>query len=435
MDDPTAHHLTKTGFWGCTALAIANMVGTGVFTSLGFQLESLPSPFLILSLWVLGGVVAFCGAVSYAELSAMLPESGGEYHFLKEIYHPSVGFMAAVISIGVGFSAPVALAAMAFGKYLHAAFPAIPVGPAGAVAIGAMTLAHASSVRTSGFLQVSVTGINLVLIGCFIVAGVVLGTDIGFEPQAGDRNLFFSGAYAVSLMYVMYSYWGWNAAAYIIGEVDNPRKTVPAALLTATALVTVLYVMLNAVFMAGAPLGDLVGKIEVGTVVATHLIGVGGGRIMSVIIAVGLLAAMSAMTWGGPRVAQRVGSDFSNLRWLGVSTVHGVPRRALLVQTVIVAAYFMTGSFESVLLYATFALTACSALAVLGVLVQRVRAPGSARPFRCWGFPVTPIIYLLITVSMLVYSINQKPLQAVAGALTMLAGCILYFLLRGREEK
>lgn len=427
MTDKAKQHLAKTGFWGCTALAIANMVGTGVFTSLGFQLEELQSPLLILSLWAVGGIVAFCGAVSYAELSAMLPASGGEYHFLKEIYHPSLGFMAAVVSTGIGFSAPVALAAMAFGKYLHAAFPAVPAGASGAVAIAALTLAHASSVRASSFFQVSVTGINLALIGCFLIAGATLGSAVPLAPQPGDASRMLGGAYAVSLMYVMYSYWGWNASAYITGEAHNPKKTVPAALLTATAIVAVLYVSLNAVFLAGAPSKELAGKIEVGTVVANHLLGDAGGRAMSVVIAVGLLAAMSAMTWAGPRVTQKVGADFPSLRWLGASTAGGVPRRALFVQTVIVAAYFVTGAFEPVLVYATFALTVCSSLAVLGVFVQRVRAPQLDRPFRCWGYPLTPAIYLVITTFMLAYSLTQKTAQAVPGCATLLLGLALYF--------
>ena len=420
----------KAGLYACIALAVANMVGTGVFTSLGFQLAALPSPFLVLSLWVLGGVAAFCGAMCYAELSAMLPGSGGEYHFLREIYHPALGVMAAAVSLGVGFSAPVALAAMACGKYFQAALPEVPYVVVGWVAILGISSAHAFSIRTSGIVQVAVTGIKLTLIGCFLAAGFFAGHPVPVAPAAGDMRMIFSGAYAVALMFVMYSYCGWNAASYIIGEVENPQKTVPAALLIATAFVTVLYVLLNGVFMASAPVSELAGKIEVGEVAAISLFGAAGGRAMSGIIAVGLLAAMSAMMWAGPRVIQMVGGDFPAFGWLARTNRGGVPGNALLVQTLLVVLLFVTGSFEAVLIYTTFALTACSSLAVLGVIVMRIRRPDLPRPFRCWGYPFTPLVYLAICGLMLGYSAVEKPVHALAGCATLAVGLALYIPMR-----
>ena len=236
-----ATHRRHTGLLACSSLAVANMVGTGVFTSLGFQAEALHSPFLLLSLWVVGGVAAFCGAICYAELSAMLPGSGGEYHFLKEIYHPAVGFMAAVVSLTVGFSAPIALAAMACGKYLHAAMQTVPASAVGWIAIFSIAAAHAFSVRTSGFFQIFVTGTKLTLIACFLLGGFVGGHPVELAPRSGDLGIMVGSSYAVALMYVMYSYWGWNATAYIAGEVRHPQKTVPAALLIATMFVTILH--------------------------------------------------------------------------------------------------------------------------------------------------------------------------------------------------
>lgn len=411
------------------------MVGTGIFTSLGFQVEALPSPFLILSLWVLGGVAAFCGAVSYAELSAMLPRSGGEYHFLSKIYHPALGFMAAIVSIVVGFAAPIALSAMAFGSYLSGAFPKIPAGAAALAAVLAVTAAHAVSVKASGVFQVSVTAIKLLLVGCFLAAGFYAGSAVDFLPRGGDAGLFFSGAYAVSLMYVMYAYWGWNAAAYIIGEVRDPQKTVPAALLIATVAATALYVLLNVVFLSCAPMAEFAGKIDVGKIAAGRLWGEAGGRVMSGIIAVGLLSVMSAMTWAGPRVAQIVGRDFPSLAVLGRTSEGGVPRPALALQTSIVLVLLLTGSFSSVLLYTAFALTACSFLTVAGVIVMRVRKPDLDRPFRCWGYPVTPLVFLAITGMMLGYSAVQKPAEAAAGCATLTAGLGLYALARPGRAK
>ena len=428
MNNKANVDLKKTGFLACAALAVANMVGTGVFTSLGFQVAALPSPFLILSLWVLGGVAAFCGAICYSELSAMLPGSGGEYHFLREVYHPALGFMAAFVSVAIGFAAPVALAAMAFGKYGQGVFPEANSALLGWGAIVGISLAHSVSVRASGVFQVIVTSIKVTLIGGFLVAGYFAGKSVALAPLDGDFPKMFSGAYGVSLMYVMYAYWGWNAASYIIGEVRNPQKTVPAALLVATAFVTALYVLINAIFLGSAPMADLSGKLEVGKVAAEHLFGNAGGRVMAGIIAVGLLSSMSAMMWAGPRVTQMVGKDFPAFFWLGRTSVGGVPRNALFVQALLVGVFFLTGSFEMVLVYTSFALTVCSSLAVLGVIVMRVRRPDLARPFRCWGYPFTPLVYLAICGLMLGYSAVQKPVEALAGSGTLAIGLLLYAL-------
>jgi APA family basic amino acid/polyamine antiporter len=230
----------KVGLITCTALALANMIGTGVFTSLGFQVRAIPSPFLILLVWALGGVVALCGALSYAELSAALPRSGGEYNFLSAIYHPAVGFMGGFISVTVGFSAPIALSAMALGKYMSAALPGISAGWVSVVAVVFLAAAHSLTVRASGNFQVVITTLKVGLIAAFIGLGFLLGGRLPIAPRAGDFSLIFSGPFAVSLMFVLYSYSGWNAAAYIIGEVREPQRTVPAALLLATVIVTVL---------------------------------------------------------------------------------------------------------------------------------------------------------------------------------------------------
>ena len=250
----------KVGLITCTALALANMIGTGVFTSLGFQVPAIPSPFLILLVWALGGVVALCGALSYAELSAALPRSGGEYNFLSAIYHPAVGFMGGFISVTVGFSAPIALSAMALGKYMTAALPGIPAALVSVVAVVLLAAAHSLTVRASGNFQVVITSLKVGLITAFIGLGFLLRGPFLFAPREGDFSLILGGPFAVSLMFVLYSYSGWNAAAYIIGEVREPQRTVPAALLLATVIVTILYVFLNAAFLASGPMDSFSGK-------------------------------------------------------------------------------------------------------------------------------------------------------------------------------
>ncbi len=425
----------KVGVTTCTALALANMIGTGVFTSLGFQVASLPSPFLILLVWLLGGVVALCGAFSYAELAAAWPRSGGEYNFLTQIYHPALGFMAGVVSMTVGFAAPVALSAMAFGKYVAAAWPEVPALAASAAVVVVLTVMHSITVKTSGNIQVVVTVLKVALIISFIGIGCWKGgvESVSFAPTAEDGRLVLSGSFAVALMFVLYSYAGWNAAAYITDEVRRPEKSVPWALALATVLVTVLYVALNAVFLMSGPMKEFVGKIEVGEIAARNFLGPEGGRVMSGLISLGLISAISAMTWTGPRVAQSIGKDFASLKFLARTSRGGVPYVAMWAQLALVLAMIFTATFEAILLYAQFALLASSFLTVLGLMVARRTQPELARPFRCPGYPATPLVFLVLNAFTMVYCAWQKPEHALAGLVTLVVGIALYFPAKGRK--
>src|SRR5262245_43749148 len=230
------------GFVTACSIVIANIIGTGIFTSLGFQLNDIHSGFPLLMLWVIGGIAALCGALCYGELSAALPRSGGEYHFLSKIYHPALGFMAGFVSATVGFSAPIALAAMAFGKYLQGVLDfGSPVFLSFAV-VWLVALFHLKNLRLGSAFQNFSTLVKLLLIGTLIAAGFFIHPKqpIDFLPARGDTILIFSGAFAVSLVYVMYSYSGWNAAVYITGEIKQPEKNVPRSLLAGTSLVIVV---------------------------------------------------------------------------------------------------------------------------------------------------------------------------------------------------
>lgn len=424
---------TKIGVVTCTAIVVANMIGTGVFTSLGFQVGPLPSGFAILVVWLLGATFALCGALAYAELAAALPRSGGEYNFLSRIYHPSIGFMAGMVSATVGFAAPVALAAMAFAEYAHALVPGVPVV---GISIAIATLVagmHAISIRSSQAFQNAFTALKITLILVLIGAGVAIGpsVDVSFLPVIGDSELIASAPFAVALMYVMYSYSGWNASTYIIGEVRDPARNVPWSLILGTLVVGVIYVSLNAVFLKTVPMDELAGKVDVANVAATAIFGPAGGRWMAGLISLGLISAISAMTWAGPRVAATVGEDFRSLRVLAWRTRGGIPLVACAMQWVIVMALLLTASFEDVLIYTQFALVACGLLTVLGVVVLRFREPGLARPFRCWGYPVTPGLFAAIAIFSLGYTAVERPSQAAWGIWTLVLGVAVYFAGRG----
>ena len=436
--EPAASHLRSprrtVGFFTACGIVIANIIGTGVFTSLGFQVADIHSGFALLMLWIVGGIAALCGALCYGELSAALPRSGGEYHFLSEIYHPALGFMAGFISATVGFAAPIALAAMAFGKYFHGVFNFGSPILLSFVTVWIVALFHFGNLRLGSTFQNVWTLVKLLLIAALIGAGLLIEEKqpITFLPHAADTMAIFSGAFAVALVYVMYSYSGWNASSYIIGEVKNPERNVPRSLLVGTTIVMAAYVLLNAVFLATAPQDEMRGQLEVGLIAGKHIFGENGGRIVGAVICLGLISAISSMTWIGPRVTMSMGEDHWLLRFLGRKNAEGVPANAILAQLLIVNLLLLTRSFELVVIYIQFALLLCSLLTVIGVVVLRMARPEIARPYRVWLYPIPPIVFAAITVWMMVYLLRSKTTESIAGLGTATAGFLLYFCARRR---
>jgi APA family basic amino acid/polyamine antiporter len=426
---PTGRTVTTTT---ATAIAVADMIGIGVFTSLGFQLTSIPSGFAILMLWVVGGLAALGGALSYAELAVVFPRSGGEYNFLSRIYHPALGFMAGWVSATVGFAAPVALAAMAFGEYFAGVVPGSPPVLMGLAVAWCVTLIHVSGLRPGTTFQNISTAIKVALIVGFILAGFFFADPqpISFLPQAGDLGYIFSAPFAVSLVFVMYSYSGWNAATYIAGDVREPERSLPVAMLVATLLVTLLYVALNAVFLYTTPVSAMVGQLNVAQIAGEHIFGATGGRVVAALICIGLVSAISAMMWIGPRVTVAMGEDSLLLSPLARRSRNGVPVPALSLQIFVVTVLLLTQSFEAVLDFIQFSLTLCSFLAVLGVIVLRFTRPNLPRPYKVWAFPLTPLVFLGVTGFMMYYLVSERPLHSLASLGLMASGLLLFFLSR-----
>lgn len=413
-----------------TAIVIANMVGTGIFTSLGFQVGDLPSGFTIVMLWAVGGICAFCGALAYGELAAAMPRSGGEYHFLSKAFHPCVGFVAGWLSTTVGFAAPIALAAMALGKYFGGITSSVPPLAVSITVVLLVTLVHSRGVHVGARFQNVATWLKVVLILVFITAGWLVGEvqPVSFLPQEGDWKLITSPPFAISLVFVMYSYAGWNAATYIVDEVRQPRRNVPLAVAIGTFFVSLLYIALNATFLRVAPINQLAGKVDVGHVAADHIFGTTGGSIMSGLICLGLVSAISAMTWVGPRVTMVLGQDVRLLAPFARTTATGVPLNALLGQLVIVLVLLVTATFEKVLGYVQFSLQMCSFLTVYGLIRLRRTHPELPRPVRCWGYPVTPLLFLAISAWMMAYQMKEKPWESLAGLGTILTGLLIWKL-------
>jgi APA family basic amino acid/polyamine antiporter len=431
----------KINFRTGASIVIANMVGTGVFTSLGFQLLGIQSGFALLMLWVVGGLIALCGAVSYGELAAAMPRSGGEYHYLSQIYHPALGFLSGWVSATVGFAAPTALAALALGRYAQSVWPGLAapliaglsVSGAQVLAVGVvllLALVHGRSVRAGSSLQVVITAFKVAVLVVFILVGLVAGKPqaLSFMPDVAGWRALLSPAFAVSLVYVSYAYSGWNAAAYLTGEIDQPQRNLSRILLTGTAVVLLLYVGLNFIFLRSTPLGWLKGQLEVGFIATNYLFGPAWGRFAGAVIAALLVSTISAMVFAGPRITQTIGEDLPALHWLAGRSAAGIPQRALLVQVIITLLFILKPDFQAVLVYAGFVLNLFTFLTVLGVFVLRWRQPDMPRPYRAWGYPFTPLIFLALSAWTLVFIIKDKQTESLYGLATVVGGLLVYFV-------
>ncbi len=383
-----------------TAVVIANMIGTGVFGSLGFQLLGIHDFASIIILWAVGGVIALCGAFAYSELGAALPQSGGEYHFLSKIFHPSLGFLSGWISAIIGFSAPIALAASLLGTYFSKVIPGYDARVIGAAVILFITVVQSIDYRIGGGFQSVATMLKIALILLFTACGFTMVTPqpISFAPSHATLISVFSGAFAGSLVYVNFAYSGWNASSYIAGEIKNPTRNIPLSIISGTAIVTLLYVLLNFIFLYVAPAKEMAGVEEVAFIPAKYIFGENGGRVISLIISMLLISTISSMIIAGPRVLHRIGEDFSVFEFVSRRNKHGIPVLAIWFQSIIALVLLFTSSFETIMGYTTVVLTLFATLTVLGVMVLRYTQPKLSRPYKTFGYPVTPLFFIAANI-------------------------------------
>ena len=421
---------SKIGLSTATCIIVANMIGTGVFTSLGFQVVDLQSGFTLLLLWFVGGIFAICGALTYSELGAAMPHSGGEYYYLSRIYHPAVGFLSGWVSVTVGFAAPIAAAAMALGAYFSSVFPLISPRAIALVVVIGVSLIHTRNLKLGSYFQQGFTVLKVLLILVLIGCGLILANSQGlnFLPSSEDFNLVFSSPFAISLIYVTYSYSGWNAAVYLASEVEEPEKNIPRSLIGGTAIVIGLYLLLNFIFLYTTPLDSLAGEVEVGYIAAGQIFGASGAKIMGILISFGLISSISSMVIAGPRVTQVIGQDIPLFKILAKQNINGVPYYSILLQLGIVIFLLITSSFDRVITYLGFTLTLSSFITVLGVFVYRFRYPDACRPYKTWGYPFTPLVFLAISLWMLVFILMDKPVESLAGIATLVVGLVVYFV-------
>lgn len=344
-------------FLTATALVVANMIGTGVFTSLGFQTGMLPSVTVLMILWACGGLLALCGGLCYVELSRLYPGSGGEYHYIKSAYGSWPGNAARITSILAGFAAPVALSALAFSSYLAQVLPWINVKGSAVLILTLVTGFHCFSLRTASRFQLLTTGAKALLIISFIVAGLISSENhLKADVKSDELKLLFSPGFASSIVYVSFAYSGWNASTYIYNEMKHPLRNIRASILAGTVLVTTVYLLLNFVFLKVLPLAEITDVIEVGGFAATRIFGDSGGKLVAAMISILLISSMSAMIWLGPRV---IDPNAPNL-----------PLAAIGLQYVVTVCLLLSGTFLQLLANAALLLNICSCAAVIILVIN-----------------------------------------------------------------
>jgi APA family basic amino acid/polyamine antiporter len=435
----------KLGLFPATNIVVANMIGAGIFTTSGLLMAGLNNPVLLIILWVAGGIIALCGALSYGELGAAMPGAGGEYLFLSKLYSPIFGFLSGWVSFIVGFSAPIAASALGFSEYFTRAVPGLEIwlqnnGIMGPVLTGKIlavsvilifTFIHYRGIKYGARIQNALTLLKILLIIILLTAG--------FSSGNGDFSNFTAGGTllpglagwktaGLSLMWIMFAYSGWNASTYLGAEIKNPSRNLPGSLIYGTIIVIILYLGLNILYVYGINPDSMKGVISVGGLAMGNLFGKSAEVLFSILIAFALFSSLSAFIIIGPRVYYSMAKD--GLFFKSAARIHKkfqVPSNSILLQCLIAVILVLSGTFEQVLTYMGFALGIFPVLAVMGIWKLRKNNPEA---LKIKGFPFPQIIYIAAGIMILVLSFLERPVESSIALLTVFIGIPVYFIFK-----
>ena len=441
--------IRQIGFFSATALVISNMIGTGIFATTGFMAGDLGNARLILICWTVGALFAFAGALSYSELGINFPSSGGEYVYLTHAFGPEWGFMTGWVSFFAGFSAPIAAAALAFSDYLGHFYPSLKQTNASVVIgsgalslrlgsgqmlacalIAAFTILNCFGLGRTAKVQNVLTSTKILVIAGFVISGFIAGTGSWShfsEPAVRTSTLSLPTQFFVSLIWVMVGYSGWNAATYIAEEVRKPERTLPAALAAGSAIVAVLYVGLNLLFIYSTPLESMKGVIAIGALSASNLFGAGIAGLFSALMALAIVSTVSAEVTIGPRVYYAMAKNKAFFR--AAANVHPrfhTPIAAIVSQGLCAMVMTMT-PFPGLMTYIGMSLTVFTVLSVVSLLLFRSRRAGWQRLKAVdFAYPLIPVAYIVVGVGMMAFGVINQPLASLTAFATVGAGALVY---------
>ena len=424
---------SKIGWKTAAALVISNMIGTGVFTSLGYQISDLKNTTSILLLWSIGGLLALIGAFIYSELASKFKQSGGDYIYLSRTFHPVFGYLSSWISLFVGFSAPISLAALAMGKYLNVF--GLDLGKEFAIAMILIVAVFQSfSLNLSSKFQNIFTILKVVFIIVLIALGFYFAPAV--EPNAvlfdsTWKNELLLPAFATSLVYVTFAYTGWNSASYIVEEIEQPKRNLPKALFIGVIFVTISYVLLNYVFLKHSSSEALVGQENVANISFGNLLG-NNVKWVSCFIALQLIATISGYLWIGSRLTQATARENKLWNFMAKENKNRIPVRAIWVHTTISILLIFSGDFEVIFTYTSFVL---QILATLAVCTAFFIKQDQLTIIKSKFFYVLPAIFLAFSLYICYFVLMQKPKESLFGLGIIALGIVLFYFDKRIEEK
>ena len=436
------------------AIVVSNVVGSGIFIVPAFVAQGVPSAAGMLSVWLVGGLLAFAGAMAYAELATLRPRAGGEYVYLREAFGPIAGFLTGWTSFVAGFSGAIAASAVGMASYLGRFIPAaadttplvavplvvvtLTVSPQAVVALAAiagLSAIHMGGLGPGRIVQNLLAGLKVLVLAVFVALGFSIGAgSAGNFAQSGGP--IAASSWALALIPVMFSYSGWNAAAYVAEEMRDPHRNVPLALGVGTIAVVVIYLLLNVLYIYALPVSELAAvDVRVVDAAADRLFGAAGAAPLAAASVVMIAASISAMVLAGPRVYYAMAQDGQFFRALArVHPKFRTPTAAIAAQSAWAGVLVLTGTFDQLVEYTGFAVVLFAGIAVTALFVIRQREPLADRPFRAWGYPVAPLVFAAASFAMVVNAIWRSPATSAAGLLIIAAGVPMFLLFRRRAR-
>jgi len=454
--------LRRLGLLDTAFLVIGAVVGSGIFMTPGLIASILPSPGLLLTVWLVGGLIALCGALSFAELGAMYPEAGGQYVYIREAYGRGAAFLFGWAFFGFIMCGGLAALAVAFAEFLGHFVPALSTAkvlfragaPGGlsyslsagqlvaAAAILLLTLVNSFGIRSGATFQNVLTVIRLGTVAALVGLGVLVGAKAGasnFHPLFPPGPAFPAvlKPLGLALVAVFWTYDGWYSVNCTAEEIRDPGRTIPRGLTFGVLAVTGIYVLVNLVYLLALPLAELQGVVRVGERAAAALFGGGGADFFSALVMVSVFGCLNANLLFGPRVFYAMGRDGSFFRAMGrLGPRTRVPNAALWGQAAWSSVLCLSGTYESLYEYMVFALLVFFAATGLAVIVLRRRAPQTARPYRAWGYPVVPLVFVITCLAVFLNKIAAEPLlKSLAGLALLLAGIPVYAIWNAHKRR
>lgn len=445
----------RLGTFDAAAIIVSNVIGSGIFLTPALVATLVPNALAMVAVWLAGGMIAFAGAMAYAELAALRPRAGGEYVYLREAFGPVAAFLTGWTSFVAGFSGAIAASAVGFAAYFGRFVPAaadtrplasldlgpvsLAVSPQALVAIGiiaALSFVHVRGVGPGRVVQNVLATLKVTALLALIALGFTLG-DGSIAHLSSGGPVDVGAGWVLALVPVMFSYSGWNAAAYVAEEVRDPSRFVPRALGLGTAAVVVVYALLNLLYVYSMPveqLASLHGSVV--DVIADRLFGPVAGSVVAALTMVSIAASISAMIFAGPRVYYAMARDGAFLP--SAARVHPTwrtPAVAIVAQGAWSALLVLTGGFSQLIEYTGFAVVLFSGIAGVALFVLRRRVPDEPRPFRAWGYPWAPALFVGASALIVMNAIWRTPGPSGAGVLIILAGLPLYWILQWTNRR